>query len=994
MPRSCSMSVFAPILTLLFLATVPPPDLCAHDVLETDDLRLIYTDATLGWLAPYTARCYENSMAFHKRLWGYKPSEKVTVIMDDFGDYSNAGVWVGPRNSMVLHVAPANNVFETGPSNERINFTMNHEAVHVVALDQGSGSDIFFRDLFAGKIRETDEFPESILWSHLTLPRRSAPRWYHEGIAVFFETWMAGGYGRAQGPYDEMVFRSMVRDSTRIYDPLGLESEGTRIDFQVGVNSYLYGTRFMSWLALEYGPETLVRWVGRAPGSKADYRAQFRQVYDRSLDDAWRDWIRFEKQFQAANLDSLRRYPTTQVRDLTDRALGSVSPTCYEAATRTLYVAVQYPGTVAHIAAIEIDSGRSRRLLDVKGPALYFVSSLALDDSTRTLFYTTDNNDWRDLCALDLATGKSRRILKDIRIGDLAFNSVDRSLWGVRHFNALSSLVRLEAPYDEFRLISSWPYGQDLYDLDVSPDGKWLSASHAEISGRQSLRLFDMTRLAAGDTTSIELHDFGAAIPTSFVFSPDTRFLFGSSYYTGVSNIWRYDLAADSMEIVSNAETGFFRPRAVADDSLLVFRYSGEGFVPAWIAPRALTDVSPITFLGERIADRHPIVRSWAIPPPTRVPLDSLTIYQGEYRPLRHLGLANWYPIVQGYKDYTGVGARLEFSDPLSVNTIGVSASYASGGILPENERLHLGVEWTRSNIEAAFHLNKADFYDLFGPTKTSRKGRALSLRWTKNLIYDSPRNMEMKAGAAWFSGLERHPLYQNVPTSPNFSQLLSGWVRLDDKNQRSSIGAADTEKGYRWQALALVNSVRLESTSGDIRWKTNPQFVGGLELGTPILIPNSSVWLRTAAGWSPGEEDDPFANFFFGGFGNNWVDHGDPKRYREIESFPGIDLNAAGGTNFTKAMLDWNLPALRFRRVGVPSFYASWIRGSIFAGGLWTNLDRDDSSTRALDVGTQVDLRMTVLSRHNLTLSFGYARALVEDQADDEEYMVSLKIL
>ena len=72
------------------------------------------------------------------------------------------------------------------------------------------------------------------------------PRWYLEGSAVFMETWMAGGLGRAQGGYDEMVFRAMVRDNARFFDPLGLESEGTRIDFQVGVNAYLYGTRFMT----------------------------------------------------------------------------------------------------------------------------------------------------------------------------------------------------------------------------------------------------------------------------------------------------------------------------------------------------------------------------------------------------------------------------------------------------------------------------------------------------------------------------------------------------------------------------------------------------------------------------------------------------------------------------------------------------------------------------------------------------------------------------
>ena len=71
-----------------------------------------------------------------------------------------------------------------------------------------------------------------MLFLYLTSPRVAAPRWYHEGIAVFMDTWMAGGLGRAQSGYDEMVWRSMVKDDTPFYDPLGLVSEGTKIDFQ------------------------------------------------------------------------------------------------------------------------------------------------------------------------------------------------------------------------------------------------------------------------------------------------------------------------------------------------------------------------------------------------------------------------------------------------------------------------------------------------------------------------------------------------------------------------------------------------------------------------------------------------------------------------------------------------------------------------------------------------------------------------------------------
>ena len=134
-----------------------------------------------------------------------------------------------------------------------MNWLMNHELVHVVALDKAAGRDLFSARSSAARSRRSNEHPLSMFYSYLTSPRWYAPRWYHEGIAVFLETWMAGGIGRASGGYDEMVFRTMVLRGRYFYDLVGLESEGKTIDFQVGQNSYLYGTRFVSYLAYNTG---------------------------------------------------------------------------------------------------------------------------------------------------------------------------------------------------------------------------------------------------------------------------------------------------------------------------------------------------------------------------------------------------------------------------------------------------------------------------------------------------------------------------------------------------------------------------------------------------------------------------------------------------------------------------------------------------------------------------------------------------------------------
>ena len=101
----------------------------------------------------------------------------------------------------------------------------------------------------------------------------------------------------------------------------------------------------------------------------------------------------------------------------------------------------------------------------------------------------------------------------------------------------------------------------------------------------------------------------------------------------------------------------------------------------------------------------------------------------------------------------------------------------------------------------------------------------------------------------------------------------------------------------------------------------------------------------RSSAGYSPGDRDEPFANFYFGGFGNNWVDHREEKRYREQYSFPGVELNEIAGTNYVRSMFEWNLPPVRFRRVGSPGFYLTWARPALFATALVTNADDSPGS-------------------------------------------------
>src|SRR5574338_300475 len=134
---------------------------------------------------------------------------------------SNALSIAAPRHLLVFDVAPLPLAFETWTSSERMYALMNHELVHVAQSDVANSEDRFWRAFFQGKVSPSTRYPETLLYGYLTIPRFTVPRWNSEGGAVFAETWMSGGLGRAQGAYDEMVFRAMVRDDAQFYDPLG-----------------------------------------------------------------------------------------------------------------------------------------------------------------------------------------------------------------------------------------------------------------------------------------------------------------------------------------------------------------------------------------------------------------------------------------------------------------------------------------------------------------------------------------------------------------------------------------------------------------------------------------------------------------------------------------------------------------------------------------------------------------------------------------------------
>ena len=484
--------------------------------------------------------------------------------------------------------------------------------------------------------------------------------------------------------------------------------------------------------------------------------------------------------------------------------------------------------------------------------------------------------------------------------------------------------------------------------------------------------MLSIEALGRHDVTPVARSISGSRCRTTSCSRRTARTLYGSSYYTGVSNIFRYELETGKLEAVTNTETGFFRPIPLGGDELIVFRYTGTGFVPARITARPIEDVSPITFLASgssrSIRSSKPGTsgrrrRSRTTRWPRRPASTGSAAGCGANRSTRSCRATRTPP---------AIGVRLNFSDPLSLNVLSLTGVLLARRLAAgERARAPDGgvpaVRLARTGLLQRRRLLRPLRADQARPPRLRRGVGHRNL-----LIFDEPRRLKLDVSGSIAGNLDRLPEYQNVAV--DVDRLYSAEATLAFADVRNSLGAVDDETGQRWSATAQGAGRRRRRR---IRGSAAP---------TIAASRCRSATRRSGSATRPasrrGIATQPFANFFFGGFGNNYVDHADEKRYREFEAFPATPINEIGGRNFAKSTVEWNLPPWRFRRAGTPGFYASWLRPALFVSGLATNLDAPSVRRTRRERRRPGGFPVHDAVGAELTLSVGAAVAFEQDRA------------
>ena len=948
---------------------------------ESTHFKVIYK-ANQKFLVSNVINSAEDALKELMKIFNYTPSEKIVISLYDASDYGFASATSVPQNFIRLEIEPFEHEYENIPYNERIRWVLSHELVHVVVDDHASNVESITRNIFS-KVAPEQNQPITTFYSLLTNYSRYTPRWHQEGIAVFLETWLSGGFGRVLGNFDEMFFRSMVYDSVRFPSYNELDAKTTLTSFLLGSLYYIYGERFCTYLSIKYGTDKLIKWFREEPSDfYGGFVNKFERVYGFEFDQAWNDFINFEKEFQKENIKRIESAELTPLRSLRKNPIGWVTEPYFNQADSSVIFGYHTPNHLAGIQKFFLYDNKSDKLGTLPTPSLIRVASTAYDKTTGLFFYTTKNNElYRDLDVLETSTGDSKVLFENSRMGDITVSPVTHELWGVTHEDAQVSLTYSSFPYRNLIPVVKFNYDDEIYDLAVSPSGNYLAAILHRASGEQSLILVNCDSLKAGKPFKYETI-YRQGSPESPSWSPDGKYILWSAYTNGVSNIYRENQSTGNIEPLSNTIDGLFHPIFVSRDSIFAFEFTANGFTPVMIPNKIAEQLPAIKYFGEVAVEKNPQVTKWALS--LNDDPDSLkNIPQENYNPFENLKVLTFVPVITGFQDTKVLGFYTHISDPLIMHDLtmefGVSIARKTKAIPLYHFR---GKYEYQKQLVIGLDYNATDFYDLFNNRKRGLIGTKLTLGYTHYWVFDNPLKVMQKFAIDYYT----HTSFINdnlvKVSQPDFTVAQTS---LNSKELRRSIGSIDFEEGNEFNATLMAFGTRTYKTL------IAEELYGEWDHYLVWIWPHNVFHFKLATGYSNNTDEEVQAKFYFGGFGNRAIENVDVKQYRSVFRFPGIPIYSLPAETFTKLMLENELPALRFSDASIGQHYLSHISLSFFTAGL--GVLQSNQQREWVNLGTQINFVFRHWFNLESTLSGGIAKAWYKG-GHSWEWFISYKLL
>ncbi len=597
---------------------------------KTPNLRVHYHSG----LESSAQRVANLGEAIHRQLvpqLGWRPTEVTEILLTDTTDSANGSATALPYNAIRMFVSAPDDMSPLGEYDDWLSELLTHEYVHILHVDNVSGVPALVNSIF-GKTNA---------------PNQVQPRWILEGLAVALETEHSGG-GRLRSSQFDMYLRADVLEN-RIARLDQISNPARR--WPSGNLWYLYGGKFIGWIADVYGPDTFA-------AVAADYGANImpwginrsiRRATGRTYVELYEGFKAHLRRKYAKQIAAAKKRGMREGTQLTRRgriaATPRFVPKCARsgAAEEILYyrddghspagfyrvkLATRNRASSESPQLVARSSGRS---VDFE-PSCSFIFDNVAPSGRRYYF----NDLFRQTAGTSSPRGLSRsvgRLTKGRRARDPAVSRDGRQIAFVTNRAGTSTLrladITPEGGLQRERIAVPSARYEQAFTPSFSNDGRRLAYSAWTAGGYRDVRIVD---LKTGKFRQVT-HDI--ALDQQPTWSPDDDLLLFTSDRTGIANVYAYETRSGDLYQVTNVKTGAYYPEVSPDGRTLFYiGYTSKGFDLFSMPLQKSRFLAALPFDAERPRP-HPEAPTKRWPVETYNPLPTLAprAYEAEYGP-------------------------------------------------------------------------------------------------------------------------------------------------------------------------------------------------------------------------------------------------------------------------------------------------------------------------------------------------------------------------
>jgi len=576
------------------------------------------------------------------RTTGWSPATRTQVIIADFYDYSNG--WAAPLPDNTITIIP------TPPADSRVNddnwlrTLIIHEYSHILQLDMARGIFLNLRKVLG----------------RVSLPNALMPAWLSEGYAIYNETRFSS-FGRLRSAEHAMMLRAAARSNRLL--PIDRCGGYELRRFPGGAAPYLYGSRFLDYLAGISAPDIWDRFNHRHAGLPPFFEnAAARRTFGTNFCNLWRAWQPTVRLRAAVTETQITRQPLTRIVPLTNEGFSTRSP-CWSHGGGEVYYISETGQEYPVIKAANPATGETRRLH--RG---LVTGTMSLSPDGRHLAfaeYRLSRNGYlfTDIFALDLVTGRLKRLTRNMRSRDPDFAPDTALLVFVTNHDAQNDLCLLDIKTGTITNLTETQDHTAFHCPRFSPGGRWIAVGVNRPGGYADIELIDRI---TGWTIPVT-HD--RATDLSPCWSRTGKTLFFISDRSGVFNLYAYNIESQQLFRCTNVLDGVFEPAVAPDNhriALVAHSASGDDIGLLGLHGRDW-------FEADSFSDTLPLVE------PTFSQVSSRLYY---YNPFPTLWPKFWLPWLAIPPDWEAGAFTLGW-DALQYHTYQVAAGYRHAGNTP-----------------------------------------------------------------------------------------------------------------------------------------------------------------------------------------------------------------------------------------------------------------------------------------------------------------------